>query len=108
MRADVDIAALFDTDRILDAPIRRRILLTYICQQRQPGSSADELNRQHHITRSAKDVDRCLFYVQIMDEKLRGAFRGVNFNSPLDIVAQIPHWIKYGSIVEMYHDIKML
>lgn len=108
IRADVDIAALFDTDRILDAPIRRRLLLTYICQRRRPESSAEELNRVFCITRNAAEVSRCLFYLRIMDEKLRTTFRGVDFKCPLDIIAHVPYWIKYGSVVEMYHDINAL
>lgn len=108
IRADVDIVALFDTDRILDGPIRRRLLLTYICQRRRPDANAEELNRRYHITRSKDEVARCLFYLRIMDEKLRSTFRGVDFSCPLDIIAHVPYWIKYGSVVEMYHDIKLL
>ncbi|QXO10113.1 hypothetical protein pEaSNUABM37_00152 [Erwinia phage pEa_SNUABM_37] len=108
MRADVDIGALFDQDRIVDAPIRRRMLLTYICKRRHPDATADELNRTYHITRSAKDVARYLLYLQVMEENLRATFRGVDFGCPLDIIAHVPYWIKYGSVVEMYHDIKAL
>lgn len=108
MRADVDIGALFDPDRTVDAPIRRRMLLTYICKRRNPDATADELNRVHHITRSAKDVARYLLYLHAMEDNLRVTFRGVDFSCPLDIIAHIPGWIKYGSVVEMYHDIKAL
>lgn len=105
MRADVDIGALFNTDRIVDAPIRRRMLLTYICKRRNPDATVDELNRLYHITRNAKDVARYLVYLDIMSDKLRVTFRGVDFNCPLDIIAHVPDMLKYGSVVEMYHDI---
>ena len=108
MRADVDIGALFNTDRVVDAPIRRRMLLTYICKQRNPDATVDELNRLHHITRNAKDVARYLVYLEIMDDKLRAAFRGANFDCPLSIIAHVPDMLKYGSVVEMLHDINKL
>lgn len=108
IRSDVDISALFDQDRDLEGPIKRRLLLTYICKQRSPDASPDELNRKYHITRNAKDVARCLSYLSGLDHKLRSAFHGVDFTKPFEILAHTPDWIKYGSVIDMYQDIRKL
>lgn len=110
MRADVDISALFDTDRDLEAPIKRRLLLTYVCTRRDPLATADELNRRHHIADNAKDVEKCLKYLGILDlnNKLRQAFIGVDFNEPIDVIAHVPHWIRYGCTVELFKDLRAL
>jgi len=108
IRADVDIGAFFDRDRDLEAPIKRRLLLTYVCLRRNPNATADEINRRFHITQSAKDVAKYLTYLDVLDHKLRFAFRGVNFNSSIEIIAHMPQWIKYGSTVELFKDLKDL
>lgn len=110
MRADVDISALFDTDRDLEAPIKRRLLLTYVCARRDPTATADEINRRHHIANSAKEVEKCLAYLGILDldNRLRRAFYGVDFNRPIEIIAHVPSWISYGCTVELFKDLKSL
>lgn len=108
IRNDVDIGALFDRDRDLEAPIKRRLFLTYICRLRHPTDNADELNRKYAITRSAKDVDRYLKYLSVLDRRLGRAYDGVDLSSPLDIIAHMPDWIRYGSTVEVFRDLKNL
>lgn len=108
MREDVNIGALFDVDRDLDEPIKRRIFLTLVCSRRHPLATPDELNRAFHITQSAKDVARYLGYLSILDRKLKPAFGDVDFTSTWQVILRTPDWMKYGSVFEMYNDLKKL
>ena len=108
VRSDVDISALFYPDRDLEGPIKRRLFLTYVCKQRSPKATPDELNRKYRITRNANDVARCLLYLRGFEHRLQPAFTDVDFTSPLDIIAHMPAWLKYGSVVDIYQDIRRL
>lgn len=108
MRADIDVRAFFNSDVDLETPVKRRMILTYVCARRNPQASPDELNRRYHIADSAKDVEKCLRYLNALSGKLHRAFEGVDFNSPLEIIAHIPHWIRYGCTVDLYRDLKNL
>lgn len=108
LRDDVNISALFDIDRDLDEPIKRRIFLTLVCSRRHPTATPDELNRAYHITPSAKDVARYLGYIGILDRQLQPAFRNVDFTSTWQVILRTPDWMKYGSVFQMYNDLKKL
>lgn len=104
----MDLSAIIDPDRDVESRIKRRLLLTFVCHRRKPRASADELNRLHHLCEDSSDVEQCLDYIARMDSEFSVAYEGVDFNCVMDVMNRTPRWLRYGSAIEMWTDLKML
>lgn len=104
----MDLSAIIDPDRDLESRIKRKLFLTFVCHSRKPRAGADELNRLHHLCEDSGDVEQCLDYIARMGTEFEAAYNGVNFNDVMDIMNHTPRWLRYGSAIEMWTDLKQL
>jgi len=104
----MDLSALIDPDRDVESRMKRKLLLTFVCHRRKPRASADELNRLYHLDEDSGDVEQCLDYIARMGPEFEGAYEGVDFNDVMDVMNHTPRWLRYGSTIEMWSDLKQL
>jgi hypothetical protein len=104
----MDLSAIIDPDKDIESRLKRKLLLTFVCHCRRPRASADELNRTHALCEDSADVEQCLDYISRMGPEFSEAYDGVDLECVMDIIGRTPEWLRYGSAIEMWTDLKQL
>lgn len=108
LSANLDVGAFLDRERDVESPLKRMLVLTYIAHRLHPDEKPDVLNRLLCISDDSADVARFLKYTKWLELTLSSEFKNVHMSKPVDVANRIPKWLRYGTVLEMYRDIKRI